>query len=55
MNTAFQEYVLWLRIRYLLRRHEIVDNALLLEYEQELIATLREEIGDEFLWIERCT
>jgi len=36
-------------------RYEIVDNALLLEYEQELIAVLREEIGNEFLWIENCT
>ncbi len=45
----------WLRIKYLLCRHEIVDNALLLEYEQELIAALREEIEDEFLWIENCT
>ncbi len=51
----FQEYVLWLRIKYLLHRYEIVDNALLLEYEQELIATLREEIEDEFFWIENCT
>ena len=55
LNTAFQEYVLWLRIKYLLCRYEIVDNALLLEYEQELIAVLRGEIGDEFLWIENCT
>ena len=51
----FQEYVLWLRIKYLLHRYEIVDNTLLLEYEQELIAVLREEIENEFLWIENCT
>ncbi len=55
LNTAFQEYVLWLRIKYLLCRYEIVDNALLLEYEQELIAVLREENGNEFFWIEGCT
>ena len=53
--SPFQEYVLWLRIKYLLCRYEIVDNALLLEYEQELIAVLREEIEDEFFWIEKCT
>jgi len=53
--SPFQEYVLWLCIKYLLQRHEIIDNALLLEYEQELIAVLREEIGNEFLWIEKCT
>ena len=55
LNTAFREYVLWLRIKYLLHRYEIVDNTLLLEYEQELIAVLREEIGDEFFWMENCT
>ncbi len=54
-SKCLQEYVLWLRIKYLLRRYEIVDNTLLLKYERGLIAVLKEEIGNEFLWIENCT
>ena len=55
LNTAFQEYIQFLRIKYLLYRYEIVDNALLLEYEQQLIALLNEEVENEFFWIEKCT
>lgn len=53
--SPFQEYVLWLRTKYLLYKYKIVDNNALFEYEQELIADLREENGNEFFWIERCT
>ena len=55
LNTAFLEYIQFLRIKYLLYRYEVVDNALLLEYEQELIALLNEEVENEFFWIEKCT
>ncbi len=54
-NTAFQKYVQWLRLRYLLYRYEIIDDGLLIEYEQKLIALLNEEVENEFLWIEKCT
>ena len=55
LNTAFPEYVQWLRLKYLLYRYEVVDNTLLLEYEQQLIALLNEEVENEFFWIEKCT
>jgi hypothetical protein len=42
LDTAFQEYVIWLRTKYLLSKYEIIDNNTLLGYEQELIADLRE-------------
>ena len=42
-------------MKYMLKRYEIVDEILLYEYEQELIALLREEIDSGFLWVENCT
>ena len=53
--SPFMEYVRWLRMKYKLKRYEIVDEILLYEYEQELIALLREEIDSGFLWVENCT
>jgi hypothetical protein len=53
--SPFLEYVRWLRMKYMLKRYEIVDEILLYEYEQELIALLREEWGDKVFWIEICT
>jgi len=53
--SPFLEYVRWLRMKYMLKRYEIVDEILLYEYEQELIALLREEIDSGFLWVENCT
>lgn len=55
LDTAFQEYVIWLRTKYLLYKYEIIDNDALFDYEQELIADLREENGHDFFWIARCT
>ena len=54
-NTAFPEYVQWLRIKHLFYMYELVDTAALFEYEQELIAVLREENGNERFMIARCT
>jgi len=54
-NMAFQKYIQFLRIKYLLYRCEVVDNGLLLEYEQKLIALLNEEVENGFFWIEKCT
>ena len=54
VNTAFQEYVQWLRMRYVLVKYEVVDNSMLFEYVQQLISLLQEEIEDEFLWVEKC-
>ncbi|MEA3488257.1 MAG: hypothetical protein U9R10_03275 [Euryarchaeota archaeon] len=53
-NTTFQEYVLWLRMKYVMVKYEVVDNSMLFEYEQQLISLLQEEIEDEFLWVEKC-
>ena len=55
LDTTFQEYVIWLRTKYLLYKYEIIDNDALFDYEQELIDVLREENGNEFFWIARCT
>jgi hypothetical protein len=55
LDTVFQEYVIWLRTKYLLSKYEIIDNNTLVGYEQELIADLREENGQDFFWIARCT
>ncbi|KAF5417222.1 MAG: hypothetical protein C5S38_02060 [Candidatus Methanophagaceae archaeon] len=54
VDTAFQEYVQWLRVKYLLVKYEIVDNSMLFEYEQQLISLLQEGIEDEFLCVEKC-
>jgi hypothetical protein len=54
VDTAFQEYVQWLRMRYILVKYKVVDNSMLFEYEQQLISLLQEEIEDEFLWVEKC-
>jgi len=54
VDTAFQEYVQWLRARDVLIKYEIVANSMLFEYEQQLISLLQEEIEGEFLWIEKC-
>ncbi|MEA1998602.1 MAG: hypothetical protein U9N61_04665 [Euryarchaeota archaeon] len=55
LDTAFQEYVIWLRTKHLLFKYEILDNDALFGYEQELIADLREENGYDFFWVARCT
>ena len=55
LDTVFQEYVIWLRTKHLLYKYEILDIDALFGYEQELIADLREENGQDFFWIARCT
>ncbi len=54
-DIVFLEYVIWLRTKHLIYKYEIMDNDALFGYEQELIADLREENGNEFFWVARCT
>ncbi|HID20324.1 MAG TPA: hypothetical protein EYP28_05250 [Methanophagales archaeon] len=55
LDTAFQEYVIWLRTKYLLYKYKIIDDDALFGYEQELIDVFREENGNDFFLIARCT
>jgi len=55
LDTAFQEYVLWLRTKHLIYKYELMDNDALFGYGQELISDLGVENGAEFFWVTRCT
>ena len=48
MEQELEEYIIWLRLKR--EMHGIVDNHLLLEYEDKIVALLRER---DLLWIER--